>query len=265
MRVLHIGKYFPPFFGGMETFLHDLALALARRGIEVDVLVHDHAHRHGLRGERLGEGQRVRLYRAGTLGEVLFNPISPEFPFVLGRLIRGRRPQAIHIHLPNSAAFWLLLSPSAWRIPWVVHWHADVAFERPGPLLRAAVAIYRLLEGLVLRRAARILATSPPYLEHSPALRRWRAKCEVIPLGLDPARITADRLLPVPWRDGRLRVLAVGRLTFYKGFEYLIRAAAQVPEVQLIHIGEGDLRGVAATAGGRAGPGGPGVPAGTPG
>ena len=242
MRILHIGKYFPPFFGGMETFLQDLALALARRGLEVDLLVHDHAHRHGLRLERLGEGGRVRLHRAGTLGEWLFNPISLEFPFALGRLLRTRPPAVIHLHLPNSAAFWLLLMPAAWRIPWVVHWHADVFFERPGPLLRLAVAGYRRLEGLILRRAARIVATSPPYLEHSPALRRWRHKCEVIPLGLDPARVTADHLIPADWREGRPRVLAVGRLTFYKGFEYLIRAVQTVPEAQLVIVGEGDLR-----------------------
>ena len=118
-----------------------------------------------------------------------------------------------------------------------------------------------------LARAARIIATSPEYLASSPALAPWRERCVVVPLGLDAARIPepdaasraqAEALwstvdpsrgsAPRPWR-----VLAIGRLTYYKGHEILIRAAAALREAGVLIVGSGDLadalRGSIATLG----------------
>ena len=40
MRVLHVGKFYPPFAGGMEYFLADLVRAQQALGLEVAALVH---------------------------------------------------------------------------------------------------------------------------------------------------------------------------------------------------------------------------------
>ena len=36
------------------------------------------------------------------------------------------RPDLLHLHVPNTSAFWPLLFPSLRRMPWIVHWHADI-------------------------------------------------------------------------------------------------------------------------------------------
>ena len=40
MRILHVGKYYPPARGGMERYLADLVEAQRAAGDEVAVLVH---------------------------------------------------------------------------------------------------------------------------------------------------------------------------------------------------------------------------------
>ena len=40
MKILHVGKYFPPYAGGMETYLRDLMAAQARQGLDTAALVH---------------------------------------------------------------------------------------------------------------------------------------------------------------------------------------------------------------------------------
>ena len=46
----------------------------------------------------------------------------------------------------------------------------------------------------------------------------------------------------MPWRGQTLRLLSVGRLTYYKGFETLVRAVAPLAGVQLLIAGAGEMR-----------------------
>src|SRR5699024_5451513 len=99
------------------------------------------------------------------------------------------KPDLLHLHLPNTSAFWAMAIPAARKIPWIVHWHADVVASRHDSKLALAYPLYRPFEQRFLKVASAIIATSPPYLESSSALAHWRDKCQVIPLGLDPARL----------------------------------------------------------------------------
>ena len=42
MNVLHIGKFFSPFRGGVENYMRDVMLALHRRGVGCIAVVHRH-------------------------------------------------------------------------------------------------------------------------------------------------------------------------------------------------------------------------------
>lgn len=233
MRVLHIGKFFPPQPGGIERFVAELAAAQQAQGLTPSVLVHDPTV-DGFRDDPFPL-RRVRSYR-----DVLFVPISPGWPRAFATLCREQRPDLLHVHVPNASAFWLLASPAARRLPWVLHWHADVPEDARHRGLRLAYPAYRLLEHRLLRRAAAIIATSNPYLEASRALRAHRERCHVVPLGMaaapEPAAVPA-------WPGNGLRLLAVGRLSYYKGFSVLLDALREVDDVSLLLIGSGDLAG----------------------
>lgn len=109
---------------------------------------------------------------------------------------------------------------------------------------------YQPFERAVLKRAKTVVCTSEPYRDSSLPLKDWQSKCQVVPLGVDVERFKHE-----PPEEGSasnegpasptplLQVLAVGRLTYYKGFSYLIEAAAQTPGIHIDLIGHGDEAG----------------------
>ena len=231
--------------------MRDAMVALARRGIASVALV----HRHGLSLRTQEEiftasGYKFPLTRTALWARFLFTPISPGFPWRLRKIIRTAKPDILHLHMPNASVFWALLLPSARRIPWVVHWHADVVTSAQGRWMKLFYKLYQPFEYAVLKRATSIVATSLPYQETSQPLKQWLSKCYVVPLGVDTERYSAttssknangDVAPPDPSTTPTLQVLAVGRLTYYKGFRYLIEAAAQVPGIHINLVGRGEL------------------------
>lgn len=234
LSVLHIGKFFPPHRGGMEVFLADLVTAQHAQGIKAAVLVH---------GTPLAEDPSW-LVRTPVQGQLVYAPIALDFRAALARAIAQHQPDVLHLHMPNNAVFWALTLPQARGIPWVVHWHSDVVVSKIRRVLALAYRVYRPFEQAVLEKADRIVATSPPYLEASEPLQAWRSKCVVVPLGLStpPATSPSESKTPLPWQRGTLRLLSIGRLTYYKGFETLIKAVANMPGVELVIAGDGELR-----------------------
>ena len=93
------------------------------------------------------------IYRAPSYGRLLYAPVSPAFPFWLARAIREFQPDLLHLHLPNTSAFGALLVPAARRLPWVIHWHADmVSSERPRAPTRAGSGWHGGAAGTVRHR-----------------------------------------------------------------------------------------------------------------
>lgn len=263
MKILHIGKYYAPFRGGVETYLLDVMTAQAARGHAGLALVHHHDRHARMNEERHGEASAYwEIWRTGTWSTAFFTPISPGFPGALRKAIRQFQPDVIHAHLPNPSACWLLALRGTRDIPLVLHWHSDVLTDQQGAIMRALYAVYRPLEERLLKRADAIIATSESYLETSESLRDYPEKCHVVPLGMDSARVlahapaaatqnesaasTAGTAVPgsAPGSSAGapFRILAIGRLTYYKGFGFLIRALDELEDVELHIVGDGALR-----------------------
>ena len=264
MRVLHIGKFHPPHPGGIERCSADLCAALSARGVDTALLAHAEP---GTRRSQRQDHDGIDVTLAACHGLALHTPVSPAFPWLLQKTIRRFKPDLLHLHVPNPAVFSALLIPAARKLPWVVHWHADIPLDTRKRSLRLAYRIYRPWEQALLRRAASVIATSQAYLDSSEALTPWRAKTTVIPLGIAPVPAPSrsdvppspqpstasgrggnspqpSGLTPIPtsWPPGCVRILAVGRLSYFKGFDVLLRALADVEDASLLLIGDGECR-----------------------
>ncbi len=224
LSILHIGKFYPPHNGGMETHLRDLAVRQARTA-QVKVIVSNSASRQE---SSVVEG--VIVTRVGRIATIASMPVCPG----LVSAIRSSPADIVHIHMPNpGAALAFLMSGHAGKL--VITHHADT-MGRPF-LRRFSDPFARSL----MRRASLILVTSNRYLASSPELALFRDKCRVIPLGIEirnAISIDRDAILKVTERFGENFILAIGRLVPYKGFQILIRAMKDVDH-KLVLIGTG--------------------------
>lgn len=220
--------------------MRDAMVALGRCGVKSAALVHKHSLSLKTSDEIfIVNGQGFQIVRTGMWARLLFTPISPAFLWHLWRYIRTFKPDILHLHLPNPSAFWVLTLPSARRIPWVVHWHSDVITTAQDWRMKFFYNLYRPFERALLKRASAVVATSLPYRDSSGPLKPWLFKCKVVPLGVDAERFAGSSAAPAT-RSPLLQVLAVGRLTYYKGFQYLIEAAAKAPGIHINLVGHGD-------------------------
>jgi rhamnosyl/mannosyltransferase len=227
IRILQIGKFFPPHPGGMETHLEQLSTGL-RQFADVRVLV-SNAGRRSISERRGG----VLVHRAGTVAQFANTSISPS----MVAAIRHSPAEIVHIHWPNPTAVLAYLA-SGHKGRLVLTYHSDIVKQRIPALL------FRPILTALLSRCAAIIATSPQYIDSSPVLRQFRDICHVIPFGIAPERFICrdeSAVNEVRRRYGPRLVLAVGRLVYYKGFEYLVQAMRLVNGRALI-IGDGPLR-----------------------
>jgi glycosyltransferase involved in cell wall biosynthesis len=234
---LHLGKFYPPHPGGIERFTAELAAAQTRAGLVPAVLAHAAPRQRIPLDVPSAADPPFPVQRVACHGQLLFVPLSPGWPLAMRRMLSMFRPHLLHIHLPNPSAFWLLAMPQARALPWVLHWHADVPADTAHRGLRLAYPLYRHFEGVIVRRAQAVIATSASYRDASRPLQAAAGKSHVVPLGIDAA--PAVGVVPT-WPGRGLRLLAVGRLSYYKGFDCLIDAMAAVPDASLLLIGSGE-------------------------
>lgn len=244
MRILQLGKFYP-IRGGVEKVMWDLTAGLSARGIECDMLCamlrQDPVDaEHAGRCRETPEGRVIAL---GTCGRVICVPALAKkaATMIAPAMVRYLRRHAaeydlIHIHHPDPMAA-LALRLSGYRGRVILHWHSDILSQK------VLLFFYRPLQSWLLRRAERIVGTTPVYLAESPDLQDVRDKTVCVPIGIDPVR--CDPRAAQAFRDcfpGRKIVLGMGRLVPYKGFGTLIEAARLLgPEYQVLIGGAGPL------------------------
>ncbi|WP_445357339.1 glycosyltransferase [Microbulbifer sp. ANSA002] len=131
------------------------------------------------------------------------------------------KARVLHLHFPWPFGDIVYLLAGR-RRPLIVTYHSDVVRQKW--LLR----LYTPFMNRFFAKADRIVATSEQYVKTSEFLKRWKHKVSVIPLGIDEDVLplaTESDLERFERAYGRGYMLFVGVLRYYKGLEYLIRAA----------------------------------------
>ena len=223
MKVLHVGRFYPLPTGGVEQVIRNIYEGLNEMNVECDVLSYSKTLHSSV------ECSAGTIYRVASLGCIRSTWLSPLFPRYFKRLAADY--DIIHLHHPDpmSAVTFFLVRPKA---KLVIHWHCNIVRQKIGRFLVAPIIHW------LLKKAAAIIVTTPTY-KGTYYLRDYYDKVYVIPIGInddsDNEHIRYQEI-----RDSypeRFIVLAIGRLIYYKGFEYLIRAAQQMDDQVLLLIG----------------------------
>jgi glycosyltransferase involved in cell wall biosynthesis len=224
VNILHVYKDYYPVLGGIENHIRVLAEAQARHGHQVTVLT-----THAGRGIVAGELGGVRVIKAGRFATVASTPLSLS---LLGAL-RRQKPDLTHLHAPYPPGELTQYLFGRGR-PYVMTYHADATRR----VQRAIMSAYGPLFRRVLRRAARVIATSPTYAASSPYLRHAADRTVIAPLGVDVERFRPAARM----KDRPPTLLFVGQLRHYKGLDDLLQAMTGLPQARLLVAGDGPMR-----------------------
>ena len=247
-RVLQISNYYYPNIGGIEQVARDIAGALAQddRYEQKVICFNETASDKDAvcrRDETVHDTvDGVEIIRCGCFTKKASQSLSLSFGKELKTVMESFQPEIVIFHYPNpfEAAFLMKYLKRDFRF--VLYWHLDIVKQK---LLRR---LFDPQTEQLLKRADRIVATSPLYIDGSPWLSRYRDKCTVIPNCISETRMTVTPEIMTraeeirKENEGKLICFGVGRHIPYKGFTYLVQASRELDERFRIFIGgKGDL------------------------
>jgi len=235
-KILHISKFFYPYYGGIEDVVYTIIQGL-KSNYEQQVICF--SQDTGSHTEIIDE---IPVTRVGILGEVFSQPIPLNYTHHLKKLINSFQPDIIHIHLPNPYVCACLMRLNLGKIQLVAHWHADILGKK---------LMYRLIQPIekkVLERADNIIATSREYMALSNTLLPYSSKVSILPNTINEHKFSvaandAKEVERIKKKFGNKKiVLFIGRHVEYKGIKYLIQSASQLPSDTVVLIaGTGQL------------------------
>ncbi|WP_076588994.1 glycosyltransferase [Vibrio ostreicida] len=227
-KILQLGKYYPPNWGGIETVTYNLNQVLDCDEFEVTTFC------YGDSSTKSDDGliNRFNYYH------IFRTPISFSMLFQIIR--QADKFDYIILHVPNP---WSILSllMSGYNGKIVLYWHAESKGNR---ILEMLVNFF---QDRIIFRADYILGATSKHCENMPNYERFRKKCfkYSYPVNkdlLDVSKCEEDK--DFNFTSG-VRLLNIGRLVDYKGQRYLIEAVKFLVkegyDIYLTLVGNGPL------------------------
>lgn len=236
MKILHIPNYYPPHVGGIEDVCHSI-ISGTKDEYQHRVICFNDTQKTK---KEIYEG--IPVVRCGVIKKLFSQSLSLSYLKELKKLMKEFDPDIVHFHAPNPlVSVYLLLSlPKKTKL--IVHWHSDIIEQ---DLL---YLFYQPIENALLKRADKIIATTPTYIEGSEPLITWMNKVIIIPNTIKTKKLELqpedeEQILKIQQLYKKKKIIfTFGRHVPYKGLKYLIDAAPWISEQATVVIaGTGPL------------------------
>ena len=239
MRILIALTYYRPHYSGLTIYTERLARALVERGNQVTVITSRFHPR--LPAHEVKDG--VEIVRPWVMGRISKGVLMPTMGIQAYELIR--KADVVNLHLPQLDAAPISMLSRMMGRPVVVTYHCDLQLPA-GAIHRLANQVSHIANHISARNADRIVTNTRDYAEHSPFLKHYLAKVEVIPPPVVlPAFSEMDEQNfkeKFQIRPDQQIVGMAARLATEKGVEYLIEAMPEVlrrhPDARVLFVGQ---------------------------
>lgn len=224
MKILNLTKFYYPVLGGMETVVKNITESNLSKGYSSDVMCANLTYE-----STVSQVNGSKIFRISKWLTLKSTSICPSMPWRLSQVYKDY--DLLHVHFPDPmAALSIFISKPS--IPFIIHWHSDIIKQRK------FMPFFEPLQRWCLENCKFIIVTSPPYFEFSKYLADYQHKIKIVPIG-----ISSDLNKRTKIFSEKKTILSVGRLTSYKGFENLIKAAKEIPDNYIVKIvGDGELK-----------------------
>lgn len=175
MRILHLGKFYSPIEGGIES-INRFVVESMKGNIQRIISFNN----SGMTVE--DDVDSVPVIRTSSQGIVASQPLSLKYFSELRRNIRMFHPRRDTFSLSQPTRCFLSATYHKEGNKLIVHWHSDVVAQR---FLHRVISP---IERRLLKRADAIIATSPNYVEASKNLTANKSKVSIIPCSIDEDR-----------------------------------------------------------------------------
>ena len=236
-RILHISKYYYPFSGGTEQIARDCVNALKDEYEQRVIAFNDEG-----KEDIMITVDGIEVIKCGCIAKISSQSLSLSYSKRLKDILNEFSPDIIVFHYPNPFVAAILLKEIKDNTKLIVYWHLDIVRQK---ILKE---FFKGQNRRLLRRADKVIATSPNYVEGSEWLKSVKNKCIVVPNCINEERMVitpeiSSRAFEIRLKNkDKIICVAVGRHTEYKGFTYLIQASKYLDDRFKIFItGKGEL------------------------
>ncbi|SDK08524.1 rhamnosyl/mannosyltransferase [Ferrimonas sediminum] len=234
MKVLHLGKYYPPVFGGIENVNYELVEALNEAGVETDVIALNNSNKTVVENVN-----GYTVHRQSSIFKVASTSVS--FSYIRKLISLRNEYDVISVHCPNPIAF-LAIFFARPNCKLVLHWHSDVIKQK------VLGWFFKPLQNWIVNKSDVVLGATDAHIEGSDISHHFINKSkkltyifqkESLSKSIDFAKLQSLK----SQFEGKKIIFSVGRLVYYKGFDVLIESMSYVDDKDIILViaGKGEL------------------------